>query len=62
MHLLEQWRLWVLVYTNDQCEFNVIFNHAENAIEAKPVKGIPAASENEFYSVTMRFTELSDAN
>jgi len=52
----------VLVYTNDQCEFNVIFNHAENAIEAKPVKGIPAASENEFYSVTMRFTELSDAN
>ena len=49
-------------YASDQREFNVIFNHAENAIEAKPVKGIPAASENEFYSVTMRFTELSDVN
>jgi hypothetical protein len=49
-------------YGSDQRQFNVIFNHTENAIEAKPVKGIPAASENEFYSVTMRFTELSDAN
>jgi len=49
-------------YASDQREFNVIFNHAENAIEAKPVKGIPAASGNEFYSVTMRFTELNHAN
>ena len=47
-------------YLHDQRRFNVIFNHEAGAIEAKPVKEHPAVSEEDYYIVTMRFTEVSD--
>ena len=49
-------------YLHDQRRFNVIFNHEAGAIEAKPVKEHPAVSEEDYYIVTMRFTEVSDAD
>ncbi len=49
-------------YLHDQRRFNVIFNHEAGAIEAKPVKEHPAVSEEDYYIVTMRFTEVSDGD
>ena len=49
-------------YLHDQRHFNVIFNHEAGAIEAKPVKEHPAVSEEDYYIVTMRFTEVSDGD
>ena len=49
-------------YLHDQRRFNVIFNHEAGAIEAKPVKEFPTVSEDDYYVVTMRFTEVSDDN
>ena len=49
-------------YPHDNRHFNVIFNHEAGALEAKPVKDIPTVSEDDYYNVTMRFTELDNAN
>ena len=49
-------------YPHDTRQFNVIFNHGEGAINAKPVKGIPTNSEDDYYNVSMRFTELENGN
>ena len=49
-------------YPHDKRRFKVIFNHEAGAMEAKPVKGIPTVSEDDYYNVTMRFLELSDAD
>lgn len=57
----EQFTL-VFEYPHDTRQFNVIFNHAEVAIDAEPVKGFPAVSENDFYKVTLKFTEVPNAN
>lgn len=59
--LQEQFRL-EFEYPHDNRHFNVIFNHEAGALEAKPVKDIPAVSEDDYYNVTMRFTELDNAN
>lgn len=59
--LQEQFRL-EFEWPHDQRQFNVIFNHEAGALEAKPVKDIPAVSEDDYYNVTMRFTELDNAN
>ena len=59
--LQEQFRL-EFKYPHDNRHFNVIFNHEAGALEAKPVKNIPAVSEDDHYNITMRFTELDDAN
>ena len=49
-------------YPHDNRHFNVIFNHEAGALEAKPVKDLPTISEDDYYNVTMRFTELDNAN
>ena len=49
-------------YPHDNRHFNVIFNHEAGALEAKPVKDLPTISEDDYYNVTMRFTELDHAN
>lgn len=49
-------------YYHDKRVFNVVFNHQEGAIEAKPVLEHPSVSENDEYNVTLRFLELSNAN
>ncbi len=49
-------------YPHDNRHFNVIFNHEAGALDAKPVKGIPTISEDDYYNVTMRFTELENGN
>lgn len=36
----------------------VAFRHAETAVEAEPVLGIPARSEDDFYRLTLRFLEI----
>ena len=38
--------------------FTVVFRHAETAIEAEPVLGIPARSGSDFYRLTLRFLEI----
>ena len=38
--------------------FTVAFRHADTAIEAEPVLGIPARSGNDFYRLTLRFLEI----
>ncbi|MGE8564803.1 MAG: hypothetical protein ACN6NM_13605, partial [Acinetobacter bohemicus] len=45
-------------YPHDKRRFNVIFNHEAGAIEAKPTKEHPTVSEEDYYIVTMRFTEV----
>ena len=55
--LSEQFIL-VFEYAHDRRQFNVIFNHEVGALEASPVKGIPAVSEDDYYNVTLRFTEV----
>lgn len=47
-------------YPHDTRRFNVIFNHQDGAIEAKPIKGFPAVNDDEFYSVTLRFLIVED--
>ncbi|MGC3818650.1 hypothetical protein [Acinetobacter sp. G11] len=59
--LQEQFQL-EFEWPHDTRQFNVIFNHEAGALEAKPVKNIPAVSEDDYYNVTMRFTELDNAN
>ena len=60
-YLQEQFKL-EFEWPHDQRRFNVIFNHEAGAIEAKPTKEHPTVSEEDYYIVTMRFTEVSDAD
>jgi hypothetical protein len=55
--LSEQFIL-VFEYAHDRRQFKVIFNHEAGALEASPVKGIPTVSEDDYYNVTLRFTEV----
>ncbi|MDH0032002.1 MULTISPECIES: hypothetical protein [unclassified Acinetobacter] len=57
----EQFTL-VFEYPHDNRQFNVIFNHAEGAINAKPVKGFPTVSNEDDYEVTLKFLEVLDAD
>lgn len=57
----EQFTL-VFEYPHDTRQFNVIFNHAEGAIEAKPVLGHPTVSDNDYYQCTLRFTEVKNGD
>ena len=49
-------------WPHDQRVFNVIWNHKDGALESSTVKGTPATSLDTYFNVTMRFTEVSDAN
>ena len=49
-------------WPHDTRQFEVIFNHEAGALEAKPVKGIPAISLDDYLNVTLRFLELNNAN
>lgn len=49
-------------YPHDTRQFNVIFNHAEGAIEADTVKGFPTVSDGDYYRATLRFIEVPNAN
>ena len=49
-------------YPHDIRQFNVIFNHGEGAINAKPVMGFPTVSEGDYYEVTLKFIEVPNAN
>ena len=42
----------------DGRSFSVAFRHAETAIEAEPVLGIPARAGTDFYRLTLRFLEI----
>jgi len=42
----------------DGRSFTVAFRHAETAIEAEPVLGIPARTDTDFYRLTLRFLEI----
>jgi hypothetical protein len=42
----------------DGRSFTVAFRHAETAIEAEPVLGIPARTDDDFYRLTLRFLEI----
>ena len=42
----------------DGRSFTVAFRHAETAIEAEPVLGIPARAATDFYRLTLRFMEI----
>jgi hypothetical protein len=42
----------------DGRSFTVAFRHAEGAIEAEPVLGIPARSDADLYRLTLRFLEI----
>ena len=53
----EQFTL-VFEYPHDTRQFNVIFNHADGAINAKPVMGFPTVSEGDYYEVTLKFLEV----
>ena len=57
----EQFTL-VFEYPHDTRQFNVIFNHAEGAINAKPVMGFPTVSDGDYYEVTLKFLEVEDAD
>ncbi|MFW2039283.1 hypothetical protein ACG92Y_12350 [Acinetobacter ursingii] len=69
-HIVSKLKTWSLLqseqftlvfeYRHDFRQFNVIFNHSENPIEAKPVKDIPTISDDDYYNVTLRFTEVSE--
>jgi hypothetical protein len=41
----------IFEYPHDTRQFNVIFNHAEGAIDAKPVMGFPTVSDGDYYEV-----------
>lgn len=47
-------------WPHDKRQFNVIFNHAAGALEAKPIKDSPAVSLDTFFNVTMKFTEVDN--
>ncbi|TCB76785.1 hypothetical protein [Acinetobacter sp. ANC 4177] len=47
---------------HDNRQFTVKFNHQDGALEAAPVKGIPAVSLDDYYNVTLRFLELENAD
>jgi hypothetical protein len=49
-------------YFHDKRTFNVVFNHQDKAIEAKPVLEHPSVSDDDEYNVTLRFLELIDAD
>ena len=49
-------------WPHDQRQFNVIFNHKDGALESSTIKGTPATSLDTYFNVTMRFTEVSDAD
>lgn len=57
----EQFTL-IFEYPHDTRQFNVIFNHAEGAINAKPVMGFPTVSDGDYYEVTFKFLEVEDAD
>ena len=57
----EQFTL-IFEYPHDTRQFNVIFNHADGAINAKPVMGFPTVSDGDYYEVTFKFLEVPDAN
>lgn len=57
----EQFTL-IFEYPHDTRQFNVIFNHAEGAIEADPVRGVPTISNGDYYRATLRFIEVPDAS
>ena len=57
----EQFTL-VFEYPHDTRQFNVIFNHGEGAINAKPVMGFPTVSEGDYYEVTLKFIEVPNAS
>lgn len=42
----------------DGRSFTVAFRHAETAIEAEPVLGIPARVSTDYYRLTLRFLEI----
>lgn len=42
----------------DARSFTVAFRHADGAIDAQPVLGIPARSDTDFYSLTLRLMQL----
>jgi hypothetical protein len=42
----------------DSRVFEVAFRHAETPVEAEPVAGFPARSDDDFYRLTLRFLEL----
>lgn len=56
----EQFTL-IFEYPHDNRLFNVIFNHAQGAIEADPVKGFPTVSNEDYYKVTLKFLEVPNA-
>ena len=57
----EQFTL-IFEYPHDTRQFNVIFNHGDGAINAKPVMGFPTVSDGDYYEVTLKFLEVQDAN
>ncbi|KKW79051.1 hypothetical protein AAV96_09125 [Acinetobacter sp. AG1] len=57
----EQFTL-IFEYPHDTRQFNVIFNHAEGAIDAKPVMGFPTVSDGDYYEVTLKFIEVPNAD
>lgn len=57
----EQFTL-IFEYQHDNRQFNVIFNHAQGAIEADPVKGFPTVSNEDYYKVTLKFLEVPNAS
>lgn len=57
----EQFTL-IFEYPHDTRQFNVIFNHAEGAINAETVKGIPTVSEGDYYRTTFKFLEVPNAS
>lgn len=52
----------IFEYPHDTRQFNVIFNHAEGAIDAKPVMGFPTVSDGDYYEVTLKFIEVPNAD
>jgi len=42
----------------DSRVFEVAFRHGETPVEAEPVAGFPARSDDDFYRLTLRFLEL----
>jgi hypothetical protein len=66
---VEQLRAWAAIPVSDNTgrfalifsdgrSFTVAFRHAETAIEAEPVLGIPARADTDFYRLTLRFLEI----
>ena len=42
----------------DSRVFEVAFRHGDTPVEAEPVAGFPARSDDDFYRLTLRFLEL----